>query len=48
MYAEALMFEIDLIGEKRHMFAREKATDAIEAACAHFEFESFDIQRDKE
>jgi len=34
MHAEALMFEIDLIGVTRHMSAREDGEDAILAACA--------------
>ena len=33
MHAEALHFEIDLVGITRHMSAREEATDAILAAC---------------
>lgn len=33
MHAEALHFEIDLIGVTRHMSAREEAADAIMAAC---------------
>jgi acetylornithine deacetylase len=33
MHAEALMFDIELIGESRHMSAREEATDAIDAVC---------------
>ena len=34
MHAEALMFEIDLVGVTRHMSAREDGEDAILAACA--------------
>lgn len=33
MHAEAIMFEIELIGITRHMSAREEAVDTIEAAC---------------
>lgn len=33
MHAEALMFEVSLIGVTRHMSAREEAADAILAAC---------------
>ncbi|KAJ9134029.1 Diaminopropionate ammonia-lyase [Pleurostoma richardsiae] len=33
MHAEALTFEIELIGVTRHMSAREEASDAILAAC---------------
>ena len=33
MHAEALTFEINLIGITRHMSAREESTDAILAAC---------------
>ncbi|KAF8858385.1 Zn-dependent exopeptidase [Acephala macrosclerotiorum] len=34
MHAEALMFEVDLIGVTRHMSAAEEGADAILAACA--------------